>query len=350
MKNPIILCIITIIVSVNIAVSGEDIKFTGYGAAGYLFIDRSPLTDYTQPTYYMGKLQVEIEFNDQIEAQLDFRGNSVTDNITFREFSLKFKYMDHMRFKVGNIKRPFGNEYMESRENLLTVNRSVLHNNLSLKGYSVRSVSVMAYYNYTKKRPDFPYTYAISFFKDNSFGIGMGLRGLYHFAKFGFGLIYSFQRISGNYPITVHGFGIEGNYSDKGSRLNIGLVYVQDPLRGKEILAANKARREEGILQSDEDEVVYSAGAIISGAIKFDTDAKVIKIIEPLFLFSFYLPESQHMDNHVIQGILGANFYFTEKVRIRLNTDLRLTKSEHDQAGKYATDESRVIAEVHVRF
>ena len=51
-----------------------------------------------------------------------------------------------------------------------------------------------------------------------------------------------------------------------------------------------------------------------------------------------------------IQALLGVNFYFTKKVRLRLNADLRLTKSEYDESGKYATNESRGIVEVHVRF
>ena len=70
----------------------------------------------------------------------------------------------------------------------------------------------------------------------------------------------------------------------------------------------------------------------------------------PKFLFSFFIPKSQKIDSHVIQALLGVNFYFTKKVRLRLNADLRLTKSEYDESGKYATNESRGIVEVHVRF
>ena len=350
MKYPVIIAIIGLYLFCNLAGAKDKIDFTGYGAAGYLFIDRNPLTDANQPTYYIGKLQAEIEFSDEIEAQLDLRGNSVTNNITFREFSVKFKYMDYMRFKMGNIKRPYGYEYMENREDLLTINRSVVQNNVSLRGYSRRSVSVMAYYNYAKKRPDFPYTYAISFFKDNSLGSGLGVRGLYHINNISFGLSYLFQNIAGNYPISAHGIGLEGNYSGKNSILNVGLVYVQDPLLGQEIMAANKARDDEGLPHPDQDEVVFSAGAIVSGGLAFGTDAKVIKTIEPLFLFSFFIPKSQKIDNHVIQALLGVNFYFTKKVRLRLNADLRLTKSEYDESGKYATNESRGIVEVHVRF
>ena len=242
----LITVIIFLILLNNFVHAGEKIEFTGFGAAGFLFIDQNPLTDANQSTYYMGKLQADIEFNDEIEAQLDLRGNSVTNNITFREFSAKFKYFDYVRFKVGNIKRLFGYEYVQNRENLLTVNRSVMQNNLSLRGYGVRSVSIMAYYNYSKKRPDFPFSYAVSMYKDNSLGSGMALRGLYHVNDFNMGFSYIFQNRSGNYPISVHGISLEASYEKKNTSLNAGIVYVQDPLRGQEILAANNFVENEG--------------------------------------------------------------------------------------------------------
>jgi len=334
----------------SIAFAGEKFNFTGYGAAGYLFIDRNPLTDANQPTYYLGKLQTEIEFNDEIEAQLDLRGNSMTNNVTFREFSVKLKYMDFMNFKMGNIKRPFGYEYMINREDLLTVDRSVVQNNISLLGYSVRSVSIMAYYNYKKKHPDFPFTYALAFFKDNSQGSGIGLRGLYHFDSMSLGFNYMFQNISGTYPILAHGIGIESAYSGKNNSVSIELAYVRDPIRSREIMAANRGRASEGLPALDQSEQVYSAGAVITGALLFDTDGRVIRSIEPLILLSCFVPNSQQISNHILQGVAGVNFYFTKKVRLRFNADLRLTKSEYDDSGKYATDESRAIFEMQVKF
>jgi hypothetical protein len=330
--------------------AGTDIDFTGFGAAGYLFIDRNPLTDANQPTYYTGKLQAEIEFNDEIEAQLDLRGNSVTNNIVFREFSAKFKYFTYLRFKMGNIKRDFGYEYVENRENLLTINRSVVQNNLSLRGFSIRAVSIMAYYNYNKKRPDHPYSYSIALSKDNSLGTGVGLRGLYHVADYRFGMSYLFQSRGGNYPISVHGVNLEGNYSNKKSSLHIGLSIIQDPLRGQEILALNSDFEETRPPSVSGDENVASLGTVISGGMGFDTDARIIKTLEPLFLLSMFIPDSRKMNVHTLQGVLGLNLYFTKKVRFRLNADLRLTKSAFDDTGKYATNDSRAIAELQVRF
>lgn len=330
--------------------AGEKVDFTGFGAAGFLFIDQNPLTDANQSTYYFGKLQADIEFNDEIEAQLDLRGNSVTNNITFREFSAKFKYFEYVRFKVGNIKRLFGYEYVANREDLLTANRSVMQNNLSIRGYGVRSVSIMAYYNYSKKRPDFPFSYAASLYKDNSLGSGMALRGIYHINDFNMGFSYIFQNRSGNYPISVHGISLEAGYEKKKTSLNAGIVYVQDPLRGQEILAANNSMEDAGLMNQITDEMVYCAGAILSGGVGFDTGSRIIKTIEPLILFSIFIPNSKESENHVLQGLAGVNFYFTKKVRLRLNADLRLTKSEYDESGKYATNGSRFIAEVQVKF
>ncbi len=350
MKYPGIRWICAFYLFSSTALAGEKINFTGYGAAGYLFIDRNPLTDANQPTYYLGKLQAEIEFNDEIEAQLDLRGNSMTNNVTFREFSVKLKYMDFMNFKMGNIKKPFGYEYMINREDLVTVDRSVVQNNISLLGYSVRSVSIMAYYNYKKKHPDFPFTYALSYFKDNSQGSGIGLRGLYHFRSINLGFNYMFQNISGDYPVLAHGIGIESSYSGKKNEVSVELVYARDPNRSREIMAANAARAREGLPPLDQSERIYSAGAVITGSLSFDTDGRVIKSIEPLVLLSFFVPNSQQIDNHILQGVAGANFYLTKKVRLRFNADLRLTKSEYDESGKYATDESRAIIEMQVRF
>jgi len=350
MKESVMISVTALFLFTGFVAAKEKIEFSGYGAAGYMFIDRNPLTDANQPTYYLGKLQADIIFNDEIEAQLDLRGNSATNNITFREFSAKFNYMDYIRFKVGNIKRPFGQEYMINREDLLSINRSVVQNNISIMGYSVRSVSMMVYYNYSKKRPDFPYSYALSVFKDNSLGSGAGLRGLYHISDLSFGFNYLFQNVGGNYPVSAHGVEIEAAYSGENSSISAEIVYVQDPARSREIMAANEARAKQDLPPLDQNERVYSSGAVLTSAVSFDTDGRVIKKIEPLVLLGFFIPNSGQVDNHIIQCLTGVNFYFTKKVRFRLNADLRLTKSEYDDSGKYATDNSAVILELQVRF
>jgi hypothetical protein len=350
MKSLFPVCILLFLLCFSIVNAKDKVDFSGWGAAGYMFIDRNPLTDSNQPTYYLGKLQADIKINDELEAQLDLRGNSFTNNITFREFSAKFKYMKYLRFKMGNIKRPFGQEYTENREDLPTINRSIVQRNISLMGYSRRSVSIMAYYNYSDKRPDFPYTYAVSIFKDNSLGSGIGLRGLYHIDKLSFGLNYLFQNIGGNFPVSAHGIEVEGMYRGSNNSLSAVIVYVRDPNRSREILNIIETAEEQDMPVTEDNAEIYSAGIVTTGTYEFDIDALVIKKIEPVIQFSFYVPNSDMTEHHIIQALAGANFYFNKKVRIRFNADLRLTKTEYDDSGKYATNESSAILELQVRF
>jgi hypothetical protein len=96
------------------------------------------------------------------------------------------------------------------------------------------------------------------------------------------------------------------------------------------------------------DEAVFSGGAAIGSAYTFRTEAEIIKKIEPIILLSYFVRDIDITDNHVIQSLLGVNFYFQKDVRLRLNGDLRFTKNQFNK--NYNTKESRVIIEVQVRF
>ena len=193
----------------SVSIKSQKISFSGFGSAGFIFYDREILNDYTQEVYYWGKLQADIKINKEIEAQFDMRGSSVNNTITFREFSVKFKYMEYLRFKFGNTKKPFGYELLENTENLYTVRRSITSREIALLGYGGRAVSLMAYYNYSKKRPDFPYSYALSVFKDNSLNAGFGTRFGYHAGDLGFSVNYLLQNRGGEEPISGSGMGAD---------------------------------------------------------------------------------------------------------------------------------------------
>jgi hypothetical protein len=339
-----------ICLSIVSQVISKDIDFTGYGATGYVFYDRQILNDYIQESYYRGKLQVEIELSKQIDAQLDLRGNSVDKSVRFREFSVKFKYNPKLRFKVGNIKRPFGYEQLTSVENLYTVERSLVQQYVSLKGYGGRSVSVMAYYNYSEKRPEFPYSYSISLFKDNSNSSGAALRGSFHSGKISYGCSYLFQSTGVNQRVSAHGFSADLQVQRENFRTGLELFLVQDPLPEQQILAQNQVNSQAQAALNPDYEKVFGTGASLLTARTFNTNAEVIKKIEPLILLSLYLPDIDIPDTHVIQTLIGLNLYFTKNVRLRINGDLHLTKNEYNEAGDYATDESRVILDLQVRF
>lgn len=309
----------------------DDFSFSGYGSTGYIFYDRSIIKGNKEESFYAAKLQMEIELTKKIEAQLDFRAMSDEHAVELREFSVKFDYYDFLKFKFGNIKLPFGAEQVESRENLLTFDRSNGHDNYSELGYGGRSIGVMAYYKYSKKRPDFPYSYYFNLYKNNGLVTGAVIRGAYHYGDFVFGGSYLFQHLSSREPLNSNGVGADISFEDKNSTISVEGNLFKDP-----------------VVSAEKDQEIYGATFRLTAAYKFSTDGDVIKDIEPLYMFSTYYPDISELGYIEMQNLVGANFYFSRQVRIRLQGDLRLTKSQFSD--EYTTLGSRGILELQVRF
>ncbi len=314
----------------------QEIKFSGYGSVGYRFFNRNILNGYNQESYYEGKIQADVNYSKHIEGQIDLRGNSTDNSFKLREVTVKFDYMDYMKFKVGNIKKPFGNEQLYNEEELFTIERNNVHQNITDMGYGGRSVSLMAYYKYSKKREEVPYSYYVSVFHTNSLYNGFVGRFEYHAGNMTYSANYLMEHKGGDFPISAHGAGLDFEYNKDNLTSVFELFYVQDP--------------NEGILRKlrNEDEKVYSLGAQFLTAYQFDIDGEVIKKIEPLFLTSYFVPDKEISDNHVIQALVGANFYFHKMVKLRINADLRLKKNQFNS--DYSTKESRAIFEFQMSF
>lgn len=322
--------------------TAKDISYSGWGKTGLRVYDRNILNGYSQETYYEGKFQLEFEYDDKIEAQLDLRGNSIDNSFELREFSVKFKYSDRLRWKVGNIKKPFAYEHTVNREDLISVDRSNVYNRISKLGYGGRSIGIMAYSNYSKKRHDFPYSYYFYVYKDNSLNSGAVARGIYHDGNYSYGLSYMFQSHGGPEDIMTHGIAADFLIEKKRYSSSFEMFFIQDPI--------------EGILREEQNDTaikkrnvpVYAAGTKLLSSISFKTDAEIITKIEPYLMMSYYMPDIEVTANHVIQADIGANFYFTKKVRLRFSGDLMLTKNENND--DYVTDESLVTIELEAKF
>jgi hypothetical protein len=328
--------LLLIILSFTCISFAQDIKFKGYGAAGYRFMDRIRIVEANQETYYEGKFQAEFEINKHIEAQLDFRGNSDEQKVDLREFSAKFSYIPWLKFEMGNIKRPFGSEYMESEEDLAAVRRSYLTEVSGDLGYTGRSVGIMAYYN-TKDVEKFPHSYYLYVFKNNNLQNGLVARYVRHFSDISAGVNYFLLNTGGDYPISTNGMATNFLYKKKDFLFETEFMLLQDPVES--------IRRK---LQLIKDKDVWAWGARVLSVIEFDTDAEIIEEIEPLILLSYFQPDAKVAGQHTIQALVGVNFYFDKDVRLRLNADALLTKNEYGD--DYNTHDSRFTLELQVKF
>ena len=100
------------------------------------------------------------------------------------------------------------------------------------------------------------------------------------------------------------------------------------------------------LLKMEED--VHAVGLKGMSSYQFEFDKGIIKRIEPLILLSYYIPDMDITETHVIQALIGVNFYFHKKVRLRFNGDLRLTKNQYND--EYVTTGSMAIIELEVKF
>lgn len=339
-----IILLVILISSVN----AEDYSFSGYGSTGYIFYDRSIIKGNSEESFYEAKLQMDLDISKNIEAQLDFRGQSDEHAVELREFSVKFEYYDYLKFKFGNVKLPFGAEQLENRENLLTFDRSIGHESHSELGFGGRSIGLLAYYKFSKKRENFPYSYYMNLYRNNSLNSGVVLRGAYHYGDFAFGSSYLFQHRGGRNAINSNAGGIDISFEGGKSSISIEGAVFKDPV----VSIQNTLSNDELALQAGahdfEDDEIYGATFRLTGAYKFSTDGDVIKHIEPIYMFSTYYPDISELGNIEMQNLVGANFYFSKKVRMRMQADLRMTKSEFSD--EYTTLGSRAIFDLQIRF
>lgn len=338
-KTRLFLILVLTIVAMSVSfvsTYAQKLKFSGYGATGYIFTDRNILNGYNQETYYEGKLQAEIKISKEIEGQIDLRGNSADNNVQFREFSVKFEITERLNIKAGNLKKPFGHEQLFNREELVTIDRGYTQNAAEELGYGGRSVSLMVYNKYSKKDPGFPFSYYLSLFKNNSLTQGLAARFGYHIDELAFSANYLLQQKGGENKISAGGLSADIEYETKEFTCGVELFFIQDPVEGIRRRLMNL------------DDKIYATGGTARGSYYFKFDEKFLKGIEPLLLFSYFRPDSKESGDHIIQTVAGLNIYVHEDVRVRLNGDLRLTKNRFND--DYSTNESRGVFEIQLRF
>jgi hypothetical protein len=354
-----------------------QLKFQGYGAAGYKKYNRSTLKEINEKTYYEVKLESKVKINSEISSEFDLHGDSDDQIAKFKEFSLKFDYFDYLKFKVGNIKKPFGIEQLTSRDEYLTIDDSFLKRKLSDMNYGGRAVSISAYYKneieknrYKKDKSQkskkksknndeevaddnentdtddsvenekenydaFPYSYYLAIFKDNSLNTGISGRFSYFHDDFSYSAGYMFISKSEAYPIDIFGLEADLVYRNSAFYSDLEICYVQDPAQSviQMMIAKDK---------------ISSTGIKSTSSMIFNIDGKIIRKIEPLFLAGIFYPDINELKSYIIQLVFGTDFYFSKKVKLRLNGDLLLSKNQF--SSKYNTYDSRLTIEFFVNY
>ncbi|MCJ8314853.1 MAG: hypothetical protein HRU38_22105 [Saccharospirillaceae bacterium] len=305
-----------------------DISFSGWGETGIKTEEQNTLKGYPSLTYYAAKLQADIKLNKQIDIQIDVKGNSDDNQVDFNEFSFKFDYHDYFKVKVGHLKQPFGYEQQISHANLLTFNRSNTHLAMAKMGYANRSFTIKGYYNYSQKRPDFPYSYALSIFKNNSNNTGLNIKGSRHLNDVIISGYGQYQFKEGRDGLSLHSFGAGSDvtYETTTTSLGLALFILEDPVAGIQNLEQNFIIETASLDLPYLDESVLAATFQTFVAYRFHTNGSVFQSYEPIFLTSVYLPVLDDTKSYEWQVAYGLNSYFTKDVRLRFQVDYIFTQ------------------------
>lgn len=327
--------ILLIIVIINIEMFSQY-KLSGFASVGYSYVGLNQELNYTQQTSFGAKLLLEYNINKHIDARIDFRANSRRQTVELREVSIGLDYFDYLKFSAGNLKKPFGGETIENIENLSTVGRSYLTQEITKIGYGGRAIGLEAYYKYSKVQKDYPHSYYLFIYRNNDVETGLVARYTRVFDDISFSGNYFLLRTLGEYPITTHAASIASNLSLYGIAIEGEILFAQDPVEGIKRIKKN------------ENEEVYIIGGKLSSSYLISIEDEFIKAVQPVLLFSYYLPDAKVWDEYTLQFLSGADILLDDNVKFRVNGDVLLTKDPKTKI--YKGHDARLILNLQIKF
>ncbi len=317
----------------HIVLAKEKVKFEGHVASGMKYLQR----DVYGFSYYYGKLRMETELDDNIKTVLDFRGRSETNEVELKSAYLRIQQSPGVFVKIGNVKKRFTAEEMDSKEDLPTIETSLLNRHLEPFGFVVRGMGITLYRKYENK--GLPVGYRTGIYYNESRHMYSLLRLEHYkigpFQRMGLGCIYRKPLSRGEK--TVMAFSADLAFKAGRFRSEIEGVWGQDPVESYY-----------RILKSIPETAAFTGGKLLitySQPFKY----KFLKAIEPVLLFSFLAPDTDEFEVHQIQCLTGLNVYIHKKVRIRINNDLIFANNALDTS-VYATENSKFFVEVQTRW
>ncbi|MBI3004778.1 MAG: hypothetical protein HYY49_05115 [Ignavibacteriales bacterium] len=328
--------IASVLVSCNLR-SQKKVSYDGYVSTG-VKIEYKGFAE----SFYRAKIQLEVKINDFIEAQADLRGQSGSREVELREVSGEFRYWNKTRLKVGNLKKRFGMEELVAREQLYTVQRSLINRHISPMGYVGRDVGVQLYKKWMDGDNDnYSYYAGISYNESRAFGANgrISVHDVLGFSHLGLDAVYAKLKGELIFGDPLDAFAVSADMSKKiGQYVSEAEIFIgKDPLQTK-ISGFVGDRRS-----------VYFGAVRTLHVYRVDLDEKTVKAIEPVILLSFLAPDTRDVDVNQLQMLIGFNIYFDEDVRLLVNGDLILSNSRFNKDDRFYTG-STVIAELQFRW
>lgn len=286
----------------------KDVDYDGVAEIGAAWIYATTQTEGIR--YFRGKIEFDIELSDEIDLQLDFRGDSRDEQVELRELHIDFAYTDAWRVRVGFLRKRFGLEDLSSRENLPVVERSDVNDFLSALGYVGRDYGVQLFRRYDDEGPPVSYLAGLAYNESHTASAHghLILHDRADTRRLLAGLVF---RRSKNIEVEA---GVQHV-----AAANVGLELERGPLIvGVEAFGGNDPV--ESALRAflgEDDRVFFLAGRGVAYR-HVALPGRVVRAIEPVLLVGVLAPDAAELDANRLQAHGGLNIYFDDDVRLMI--------------------------------
>jgi hypothetical protein len=265
--------------------------------------------------FYRGKIQLNVDVDKNLEAQLDIRGESDTHEMELREAFLTVDLGKIKGLDIGQSKKQFGIEYQKSKEKLLTVERTLIYRYLEPFGFVGRDLN---FRYYRKARSDVRrggIAIGLGYSEDHNVtvvGHSTRLNTLGSFAL-GASALVQLDKISGGSQ-TVWALGGELLRDTEKHHVEIEAMIGQDPFESEFEKSFGDGKN-----------VYFAGGKFLYG--HYFSKSR----LEPVLVSSLLVPDLEAFDINTIEFLVGLNYYAVPSLRIGLNGDLLLATSTKNQ-------------------
>lgn len=267
-------------------------------------------------SFYAAKVQYEIELSKKLEAQIDLRGASTRHEIELREAYFTADVGEGLNLSFGQHKKRFGLEYQKSKENLRTLERTLIYRYLETFGFAGRELN-LRYYRTTRedKRRN---GYSLSLGYNEAHDINLiarwqRLRALGSFTLALNGIVQRDKKDNG--AQTVGGFGFDLLREAETNHIELEILAGQDPFQSEFEAAFGAGRK------------VYFVGGKMLYSHRFALSKTTARAFESVAVTSFLAKDIDQLELNTIAMLAGANYWFSPHARLSANADFVLTNS-----------------------
>ncbi len=263
------------------------------------------------------QLDYTISITDRIEVSFDMKGDINDLGIQIKKGYVEFDISKLNRLRVGNMKKEFGIEERQGGDDILSINRSLLNSYIQSFGILDHDISLQWRTEWESSSDSHLQIYAQG-------GADASERVFLNNAaeiKRPWGNIV-FGNMLAQYREQLYDIINAGYWKEFDSRnLELEFFTGKDPnlsFTNEEIGAPENA---------------WFAAFRILWARQFTWQERLIKGIEPLFMFSFLVPDLGSKDYFIFQLLPGVNVYFDSDGDIRWMTNAELVFAPNSETG-----------------